>query len=151
MRNSETFSAFKKSILKFIRPSWNSIFNCHSPNGMKLITRLMGLSHLREHKLRHNFQDTLNPICSFRNYIETSIHYLLQERKTLLDNLQIIGENIHDKNDSQILELLLFDVPWNNDASNTCILNANIQYILATKWFHVPLTNYWVVWKIHIF
>ena len=65
-----------------------------------------------------------------------------------MDNLQSIGENIHDKKDSQISELLLFDVPSNNDASDTCILNATIQYILATKRFDVPLTNSWVVWKI---
>ena len=59
IRNSKTFSAFKKSILKFIRPFSNSIFNCHSPKGIKLITRLrFGLSHLYEHKFRHNFQDT---------------------------------------------------------------------------------------------
>ena len=59
IRNSKTFSAFKKSILKFIRSFSNSIFNCHSPKGIKLITRLrLGLSHLYEHKFRHNFQDT---------------------------------------------------------------------------------------------
>ena len=32
--------AFKKSILKFIRPSSNSIFNGCSSNGIKLNTRL---------------------------------------------------------------------------------------------------------------
>ena len=136
--NSKTFSAFKKSILKFTRPSSNSIFNCHSPKGIKLITRLrLDLSHLREHKLRHNLLDTLNPICSCGDDIETTIQYLhhcpnyLEERRTLLDNLQSIGENIHDENDSQISELLLFGVSSNNDASNTCILNAIIQYIRA--------------------
>ena len=152
IRNSKTFSAFKKSILKFIRPSSNSIFNCHSPKGIKLITRLrLGLSYLHEHLLhlshfRHNFQDTLNPICICGDDIKTTIHYLLHcpnyldERRTLLDNLQSIEENIHDKNDSQISELLLFGVSSNNDASNTCIFNATIQFILATKRFDVPLT-----------
>ena len=78
MKNSKTFSAFKKSILKFIRRSSNSIVNCHSPKGIKLITRLrLGLSHFREHKFRHNFQDTLNPICSCGDDIESTIHYLL--------------------------------------------------------------------------
>ena len=64
--------------------------------------------------------------------------------RILLDNLQSIEENIHDKNDSQILELLPFSVSSNNDASNTYILNATFQYILATKIkirFDVPLTN----------
>ena len=137
-----------KSILKFTRPSSNSILHSHGPNGIKLITRLgLGLSHFLERKFRYNFQDTLNPICSCGDDIETGIHYLLHcpnyldERRTLLDNLQSIGENIHAKNDSQISELLLFGVSSNNYASNTCILNATIQYTLATKKSNVPLTN----------
>ena len=94
IRNSKTFSAFKKSILKFIRPSSNSVFKYHSPKGVKLITRLrLDLGHLCEHKFWHNFQDTLNPICSCGDDIETTVHYLLHcsnyvdERRTLLDNL----------------------------------------------------------------
>ena len=136
-----------EGILKFIRPFSNLTFNCHSPKGIKLITRLrLSLSHFREHKLRHNFHDNLNPICSCGDYIETTIHYLLHfpnyldERRTLFDNLRSIGENIHDKNDSQISELLLFGVSSNNDASDTCILNATIQHILATERFDVPFT-----------
>ena len=65
IKNSKTFSPFKKSISKFVRPSSNSIFNCHSPKGIKVITRLkLDPSHFREHKFRHNHQDTLNPICN---------------------------------------------------------------------------------------
>ena len=133
--------------MKFIRPSSNSIFNFHNPKGIKLITRLkLCLSHLREHKFRHNFQDTLSSICSCRDDIETTIHYLLHcpnylnERRTLLDNLQSIGKNIHNKNVSQISEMLLFSVSSNNNASNTCILNATIQGILATKRVDAPHT-----------
>ena len=78
IRNSETFSAFRKSILRFIRPSSNFIFNCHSPNGTKLITTLWWLfSHLGKHKFRHNFQDTFNPICSCGDDIEATTRYLL--------------------------------------------------------------------------
>ena len=139
-------------LLKFIKPSSNSLFNCHSLKGIKLITRLrLDLSHLRKHKFRHNFQDTLNPIWSCGDDIETTIHYLLHcsnysdEGRTLLEGLQSIGEKIHDKSDSQITELLLFGVSSNNDASNTYILNATIQCILATKRFDVPLTYSWVI------
>ena len=39
---------------------------------------------------------------------------------------QSIGENIQDKNDSLISELLLSGVSSNNNASNTCNLNATI-------------------------
>ena len=49
IRISETFFAFKKSILKFLRPFSCSASNYHSPNGIKLITTLtLGVSHLRE-------------------------------------------------------------------------------------------------------
>ena len=148
IRNSKTFSAFKKSILKFIKPSSNSIFNCHSSKGIRLITRLrLGLSHLRKHKFRHKFQDTPNPICICRDEIETTIHYLLHcpnyldERRTLLDALQSSGKKIHNKNDSQISELHLFGVSSNNDTSNTFSLNDTIQYILATKRFDLRVTH----------
>ena len=40
--NSESVSAFKKQILKFIRSSPNSTFNVHNPHGIKLLTRLLG-------------------------------------------------------------------------------------------------------------
>ena len=47
-------------ILKFIRPSSNSFYNCHNPIGIKYITRIrLGLSHLREHKFKHSFQDSM--------------------------------------------------------------------------------------------
>ena len=122
IRNSKTFLLLKKVFFKFIRPSSNSIFNCHSLNGIDLITRLrLVLSHLCGYKFRCNFQDTFNPICSCGDDIETTWHYLLHcpnyldERRTLLGNLQCIGENIYDKNDSQISELLLFGVFSNND------------------------------------
>ena len=63
LRNSKSFVDFKNSILKFIRPSPSNVFNCNNYKGIRLITRLrVGMSHLREHKFKHNFQDCLNPI-----------------------------------------------------------------------------------------
>ena len=39
---------------------------------LKLITQLrLGLSHLREHKLNHNFQDSINPLCNLGHDIES--------------------------------------------------------------------------------
>ena len=78
IRKSESFNIFKKSILKFIRPSPNRVYNCHNPKGIKLLTRLsVGLSHLREQKFKHSFQDTLNPICNCSEDIETTSHYII--------------------------------------------------------------------------
>ena len=62
---SNSFKIFRKSIVRFIRISANSLFNCHNPQKIKCITRLrLGLSHLGEDKFKHSFQDSLNPFCS---------------------------------------------------------------------------------------
>ena len=97
IRKSKSISIFKSNILKFIRPKPNNFYYCHNPKGIKLLTRLrLGLSHLREHKFEHNFQDCLNPICLFGNEIENSTHYLLHcptytnERLTLLNKIKVL-------------------------------------------------------------
>ena len=60
-----SLTSFKGNILKSIRPSENSVFLCNNPKGLKLVTWLrLDLSHLWEHKFKHNFQDTLNLICN---------------------------------------------------------------------------------------
>ena len=60
--------------MNFIRPSPNNVVNCNSYKG--IITRLrVGMSHLREHKFKHNFQDCLNPICSCGLDIESTSHF----------------------------------------------------------------------------
>ena len=44
-----------------------SLFSIHHPVDVKLLVILgLGFTHLREHKLRHNFHDTLNPLCFCR-------------------------------------------------------------------------------------
>ena len=132
--------------MRFITPSENPIFNCQNPSGIKLITRL-SFSHLSEHKFRHNFQDTLNPICSCGENIEGTTHYLLHhpsylhEKMTLLNNLLNFEENIIDRNYSQLSEILLFGDDSFNNAKNTSILNATIKYIFDVKRFDIPLAN----------
>ena len=123
---------FKKSICKTI---WKSS-NVTDSSVTKLITRLrLGFSQLCEQKFRHNFQDTLNPICICAENIKTTIHYLLycpnylNERMTLLNNLQNVEENILDRNCSRLSEVLLFK------------FYHSIQYIFDTKRFDVPLTH----------
>ena len=104
LRNSKSFVDFKNSILKFIRPSPSIVFNCNNYKGIKLITRLLvGMSHLREHKFKHNFQDCLNAIFSCGLDIECTSDFLLHyptfndERYTLLSTLNNI--------DCKLLEL----------------------------------------------
>lgn len=77
---SESYGIFKKSLLKFIRTILNSVFNAPDIYGIKLLTRLrVSLSHLREHKFSHNFQDTINPLCSCRLEIQSTSHFFLRK------------------------------------------------------------------------
>ena len=64
IRNFSSHWIFKKNILTFVRPRSNDVFNVSHPKGHNFLTCLhVGLSYLREHKFKHNFLDTLNPIC----------------------------------------------------------------------------------------
>ena len=77
IRNSESLLSLESKVLRFIRLSEKGIFLCNNPKGIQLLSRLrLGLSHLRDQKFKHNFQDTLNPICNRGEDIETSCHYL---------------------------------------------------------------------------
>ena len=144
--NSSSFNIFRKGILKFIRPSANSLFNCHNPKGIKLITRLrLGLSHLRVHQFKHSFQDSLNPFCSCGLDIESTAHFLLHrptyiiERRTLLSTLVNIDNNLLDLCEPVLIRILLFGSNSFDTDANTNVLNATIEYILSTKRFDEPL------------
>ena len=113
--NSKTLNIFKSKILKFIRPTANSIFGCHNSIMVKLLTSLrLRLSHLREHKHKHSFQDILSPPCSSRKEVETTFHFLLSypsysdKRLTLLSKIQNINPNILDNSNSQITQVFLY-------------------------------------------
>ena len=145
IRNSENLFIFKKKLLEFIRPSGNSVFKCHNPKGIKLLTRLrLGLSHLREHKFKHGFLDSLNPICSCGQNIETSTHFLLHcsnysnERLTFLNIIRNIDSNILNKNDLKVTETLLYGDSSYDDTKNT-LMNATMEFLFTSKRFDVPL------------
>ena len=146
IRNSSSFNIFTKSILKFIRPSANSLFNCHNRKGIKFITRLrLGLSHLREHKFKDSFQDSLNPFCSCGLDIEPTAHFLLHcptyiiERRTLLSTLVNIDNNLLDLCEPVLIRTLLFGINSFDTNANTNVFNATIKYVLSAKRIDEPL------------
>ena len=120
-------SVFKKGLLAFIRPKQCSVYNIHDPLGLKLLTRLrVNLSHLREHKFRHNFLDTVNPLCSCNLEIESTKHYLLRcsfyshIRKALFDNINDIIGSTSALSDDKLINLLLYgDVAYSEEILNT--------------------------------
>ena len=129
-----------------IRPNLNSTFNVHNPHGIKLLTRLgAGLSHLHEHKFRHNFQDSIDPFCNCGRPIETTIHFFLHcsnysnQRKTLFEKISNIKRSLLNQNDLIIVETLLFVSNCLNDEENPCITESTIEYIITTERLITPL------------
>ena len=74
--NSNSPKVFKSKLLAFIRPVQRSIYNVFNPQCLKFLTRLrLRLSHLNEHRFRHNFKDCINPLCSCSLEVENMLHF----------------------------------------------------------------------------
>ena len=132
--------------MKFTRPSGSSVFRCHNPKGIKLLTRLrLGLSHFREHKFKHGFLNSFNPVCTCGQNFETSTHFLLHcsnysnERLTFLNIIRNIGSNILSKNDLKVTETLLCGDSSYDNANKTLIVNATMEFLFTFKRFNVSL------------
>ena len=112
IRNAESFGIFKRNILNFIRPIRRSFFNCYNHKRNRPMTRLcLGLSHLREHKFNHNFQNCINSRCSCGMHIDTMSQFFPlfdDKRITLLSTLNKTDCKLIDTNESTLIETLLF-------------------------------------------
>ena len=76
IRNVDTYLVFRKNLLAFIRPIDKSPYTIYDPLGIKLLHRIQqGFSHLHEHKFKHNFADTMNPLCLCSLEIESINFY----------------------------------------------------------------------------
>ena len=120
--------------------------SCHNTRVVKLLTRLrLGLSHLCEHKFKHGFQDSLNPIWSCGNDIKTLVHFLLHcphyfnERSIFLNTIRNLNRHTFDKNDLEITETLLYGDSSLEDKSNILIWNATIDFLFVRKRFDANL------------
>ena len=123
-------------VLKFIRPSPNSVFECHNPKGIKFLTRLrLGLSHLREHKFKHNFQDSLNPLWKCGAEVESTSHSTLHcpiynnDQSFPLSTIRNIDYKLLEIPDSFFTQTLLYGNPSFDVISNSLMLNATINFI----------------------
>ena len=114
IRNADSFKVFKKRLLTVIRPMPNSIYNIHNTLGLKYLIRLrIRFSHLKEHKFKHSFQDSIDPMSSCSSRIETTIYFFLHcanfniQRQTLFDKIDTIDTNVLTENDDCIVSVLL--------------------------------------------
>ena len=146
IRNSTSFYSFKENILTFIRLAPNSIFQCHNPKGIKYPTRLrVNFSHLRDHKFKLSFQDTINPLCTYSLEAETTICFILHcpyyenERHILLASIRSIKSSILDQNGNNIVKTLLFGLDSLSETQNTSILNATMEFLIFSNRFEEQL------------
>ena len=145
--NSGNLSIFKKPAKSYTTFP-NSIFNIHNPYRIKLLTRLrFGLSHLRDHKFRHCFQDTLNPLCDCGNDTETTTYFFLHcpsfqtPRQTLFSYIRNIHKQILSHGEDQLIQTFLYGNPNFNLTVNRLISNATIEYLISTERFKCPFFN----------
>ena len=124
----------------------NSIYNIHNPLRVKCLIRLrIGFTQLKEHKFKHNLQDSINPMCSCSSSIETTIHFFLHcvnfntQRQTLFDKIATMDTNILTENEYSIVNTLLFGKPNSENSFNKAMLNVSIEFVLSTERFNNPL------------
>ena len=123
--NMETYLLFRKNLLVFIRPIENSIYSIYDPLGIKLLYRLqLGFSHLREYKFRHNFADTVNPLCSCYPEIESKEYYILRchnhaaFRTILMNELNSINSKFNTLELDELIRTILYaDKNFDNDSN----------------------------------
>ena len=116
------------------------------PIGLKLLTRFrLGLSHLNEHKFRHNFQDFLNPLCSCILEIEDTTHYLLHCQHfsnhlyNLVNSVKSVVPNFESLTNNNRIDKLLYGDSQFDENKNKIILEATINYLKNFERYSVSL------------
>ena len=86
---------FNAKLNEVIRPSPKQVFGIHDPKGLATLTQLrVRLSALNFHKFRHNFNNTLNPMCPMNDGLDGTEHFLLHcnsyhlQRNSLLSHVR---------------------------------------------------------------
>ena len=132
--------------MAFIRLLGIDTYGIYDPLGIRLLNRLrLDFVHLREHKFRHKFADTLNPLCSCCLETEDTEHYFLRchnnlsFRATLMNDLNNIITAIASLNSNDLLRVILYGDESFNKETNCKILTASIKFIKDTKRFEKSL------------
>ena len=125
----------------------NSIYNIHNPLVAKYLTRLrIGFSHLKEHKFKHNFEDSVDPMCRCTSGIETTMHFFLRsakfniQRQTLFYKVATIDAKILKGNEDSIVNTLLFEKANSENSFNKAMLNGSTE--LKDLIIHYSNANY---------
>ena len=115
LKNAKSYMCCRNSLLKPGRPVQNPIFKVFNPLGIKFLTRLrLGLSHLNEHKFKHNFQNCLNSLCFCSLEVKSTIHFFLhchlfdKFRQIVEETVAKIIKGISHLNNDSLVNLLMY-------------------------------------------
>ena len=146
IRNSESITLLLITLLSFIRPVQNSIYNIFDTKDIKFLTRLrLSLSHLNAHRFRHNFQDYLNPLCPCSLETEDTSHYYLHchhfsnHRAHLMNSVKSMCNNFESMSDNVKKNVLLYGDSRFDEVKTRFILEATITYIKESERFSAYL------------
>ena len=121
------------------RPFQRSIYNVFNPQGLKFLIRLrLGLSHLNEHRFRHNFKDCINPLHSCSLEVENALHFFMHCQHYATFRMGLMNKVNQIDDDNKVSPLLYGDSRF-YDNKNNFILSASITYILETERFSTSL------------
>ena len=140
IRIAEIYASFRKMLLNFIRSIGNSTYKIYDPLGIKLLTRLrLGFSHLSEHKFRHNFADSLNPLCSCSLETESTLQFFLRcqnyntLRRVLMTDLKNINDTIMSLNENDLLHVILYGNKNFDNNMNRSMPTATVKFIKVSE------------------
>ena len=70
-RESSSVNVCEKKLFSIMRPPAKFVYGVHYPKGFTYLTQLVvRLGKHNSHKFKHNFIDTINPICPANSFIE---------------------------------------------------------------------------------
>ena len=148
LRKAENIKRFKSMLKDFFNVKQKSLFAIHDSARFKLLLRLrLKFSHLNEHKFRHNFKDTVNPMSDFGSENETTNHFFLRcpffaiNRQKLLNDLLKTDPFLRNLKDELPLDIIFYGCEKYKDAVNKEILLHTISFIKNTKGLEKPLIS----------
>ena len=103
--------------------------------------RLLNRLHLNEHKINHNFNNCINPLCICSLDIESTFPYFLHcnyynhTRISLLNDLNSIDRVLLNLSDLSLVNVFLYSGPQFHDSQNAFLFNSSIKYILTSERF----------------
>ena len=146
IRNIVLVNKFNEIILSFIRPKENFVFAIHDTKGLKLLARLrLNFSHLNEYKFRHDFKDTVDPLCKYGLEIETALHFLLRcrlystIRTELLDDIYTVASSLTNYPDEKLLNTLLYGSEYFSVKTNQSTLKSTVKILKSSEPSDDPL------------